>query len=388
MAHQKLNKAKTQLEKAAISRRNLLRSAGIAGAAAVVTACGGQSSDQNASSAALVGKTRRLKMVTSWPKNFPGMGTGAERLAKRIEALSDGRITVKVYAAGELVGALEGFDAVSQGKADMYHGAEYYWQGKSPAFNFFAAVPMGLTAGEMNAWIRFGGGQELWDELSGKFNIKPFMAGNTGTQMGGWFNKDINSIEDFQGLRIRMPGLGGEVMRRVGATPVTKQGGEIFQALSQGNIDATEWVGPWNDLAFGFHTIVKKYYYPGIHEPGTMLGMGLNKDLWEELSEQDKAIISHAAAAENETMLAEFNANNGRALDTLVNEHKVSLNRFNDSILKKLAEVSAEVLADTAKADPLTKRIFDSFSAARQSSMRWGEVSEQAFMHARSLASL
>ncbi len=366
-----------------VSRRNIIRGAGLVGAASLVAACSDNAGSQQGP--AIGKKQRNLKMVTSWPKNFPGMGTGAERLAKRIEALSDGRIKVKVYAAGELVGALEGFDAVSQGKADMYHAAEYYWQGKSPAFNFFAAVPMGLTASEMNAWIRFGGGQELWDELSGQFNIKPFMGGNTGTQMGGWYQKDINSIEDFQGLRIRMPGLGGEVMKRLGATPVTKQGGEIFQALSQGNIDATEWVGPWNDLAFGFHTIVKKYYYPGIHEPGTTLSLGLNKDLWEEMDAQDRAIIEHASMAENDAMLAEFNANNGRALNTLIDEHSVELKRFDDSILTKLSKVSAEVLADAAKNDEFTKRVFDSFSTSRVSSMRWGAVSEQAFMHARSL---
>ncbi|MEX0298130.1 MAG: TRAP transporter substrate-binding protein, partial [Kordiimonas sp.] len=345
---------------ASINRRNIIRGAGLVGVASLVAACGDNTSTQQGP--AIGKKQRSLKMVTSWPKNFPGMGTGAERLAKRIEALSDGRIKVKVYAAGELVGALEGFDAVSQGKADMYHAAEYYWQGKSPAFNFFAAVPMGLTAGEMNAWVRFGGGQELWDELSGQFNIKPFMGGNTGTQMGGWYQKDINSIEDFQGLRIRMPGLGGEVMKRLGATPVTKQGGEIFQALSQGNIDATEWVGPWNDLAFGFHTIVKKYYYPGIHEPGTTLSLGLNKDLWEEMDAQDRAIIEHASMAENDAMLAEFNANNGRALNTLTDEHSVELKRFDDSILEKLSKVSAEVLADAAKNDDFTKKVFESFS--------------------------
>lgn len=366
-----------------VSRRNIIRGAGIVGAASLVAACGDNTATQQ--TPAIGKKQRSLKMVTSWPKNFPGMGTGAERLARRIESLSDGRIKVKVYAAGELVGGFESFDAVSQGKADMYHAAEYYWQGKSPAFNFFAAVPMGLTAGEMNAWVRFGGGQELWDELSGQFNIKPFLGGNTGTQMGGWYQKDINSIEDFQGLRIRMPGLGGEVMQRIGATPVTKQGGEIFQALSQGNIDATEWVGPWNDLAFGFHTIVKKYYYPGIHEPGTALSLGLNKDLWEDMDAQDKAIIEHAAAAENDAMLAEFNANNGRALNTLINKHNVELNRFDDNILTELAKVSAQVLADNAKNDEFTKKVFDSFSAARTSSMRWGAVSEQAFMHARSL---
>ncbi|MCK0069614.1 TRAP transporter substrate-binding protein [Kordiimonas laminariae] len=368
-----------------LGRRALLRGAGVAGAAAVIAACDGGTTTTADGAPAIVSKKRNLKMVTSWPKNFPGLGTGADRLAKRIEALSDGAIKVKLYAAGELVGALECFDAVSQGKADMYHAAEYYWQGKSPAFNFFAAVPMGMTANEMNAWIQFGGGQELWDELSGGFNIKPFAAGNSSTQMGGWFNKDINSIEDFQGLRIRMPGLGGEVMKRIGATPVTKQGGEIFQALSQGNIDATEWVGPWNDLAFGFHTIVKKYYYPGIHEPGTTLSMGLNKELWEDMSPREQEIIRSASMAENDMMHAEFNANNARALNTLINDHGVELKRFDDAILKRLAEVSAEVIADAANTDELSQKVFKSFSESRTSGMQWGEIGEQAFVHARGL---
>jgi len=373
-------------QKTNLSRRNILRGAGIAGAAALVAACDNSADTKSGGGPAILSKKRSLKMVTSWPKNFPGTGTGAVRLARRIEALSDGQITIKVYAAGELVGALESFDAVSAGKADMYHAAEYYWQGKSPAFNFFAAVPMGMTANEMTAWIRFGGGQELWDELSGGFNVKPLLGGNTGTQMGGWFQKDINNIEDFQGLRIRMPGLGGEVMRRVGATPVTKQVGEIFQALSQGNIDATEWIGPWNDLAFGFHTIVKKYYYPGIHEPGTALGFGTNLDLWQDMSAKERNIFENAAMAENDYMYSEFNANNAHALETLINEHGVELLRFSDDILETLAKVSAEVVADAANADELTKRVYDSFMAARRGSMRWGAISEQAFMNARSLS--
>lgn len=373
-------------EEPAFSRRNILKGAGIVGAAALVAACDSGSDSGTASAPAILSKKRNLKMVTSWPKNFPGTGTGAERLARRIEELSDSAIKIKVYAAGELVGPLESFDAVSQGKADMYHAAEYYWQGKSPAFNFFASVPMGMTASEMTAWIRFGGGQELWDELSARFNVKPLLGGNTGTQMGGWFNRDMNSVEDFQGLRIRMPGLGGEVMRRIGATPVTKQVGEIFQSLSQGNIDATEWIGPWNDLAFGFHTIAKKYYYPGIHEPGTALGFGTNKDLWESFSPHERLIFENAAMAENDYMFSEFNANNARALETLINEHDVELKRFDDAILAKLAEVSAEVVADAAKTDALTTRIYDSFMEARRGSIRWGEISEQAFMHARSLA--
>ena len=370
-----------------LNRRRLLRGAGALGAAGLVAAC----SDDNAGSTeaggpAIVSKKRNLKMVTTWPKNFPGLGTGAERLAKRIEALSDGNISIRIYAGGELVGPLEAFDAVSQGKADMYHGAEYYWQGKSPAFNFFAAVPMGMTAPEIASWIRYGGGQELWDQLSGQFNVKPFLGGNSGTQMGGWFAKEMNSIEDFQGLRIRMPGLGGEVMKRIGATPVTKAGGEIFQALSQGNIDATEWVGPWNDLAFGFYSIVKNYYYPGIHEPGTALSLGLNLDIWNDMSATEKAWVEAAAAAENDIMLAEFNANNARALDTLVTEHGVKLHKFNDDILRTLGQVSAEVVAEAGAHDELSSQIYDSFSTARSGSMRWGNIAEKAFMEARNLS--
>nr|WP_308909592.1 TRAP transporter substrate-binding protein [Pseudokordiimonas caeni] len=372
-----------------IDRRALLRGAGLVGAAALLTACGGNS-DQDCApvdgAPAILSKKRSLKMVTAWPKNFPGLGTGAERLARRIEALSDGRIGVKLYAAGELVGALGGFDAVAQGQADMYHAAEYYWQGKSPAFNFFAAVPMGMTGSEISAWVRFGGGQELWDELAAPFGVKAMLAGNSGVQMGGWFQKDINSVEDFQGLRIRMPGLGGEVMRRLGATPITKQGGEIFQALSQGNIDATEWVGPWNDLAFGFHTIVKNYYYPGIHEPGSALSLGLNKKLWDDLSAQDRTIIEASAAAENDIMLAEFNANNARALDTLIREHGVQLKRFSDEILKRLGEISTEVIAEVAATDDISRRIFESYAASRKDGMRWGEIGERAFAEARALS--
>ena len=369
------------------SRRNIIRGAGLVGAATVVAACdGGATTKQTTGGPAIVSQKRSLKMVTTWPKNFPGLGTGAERLVRRIEALSDGNLSIKLYAGGELVGPLEAFDAVSQGKADMYHGGEYYWQGKSPAFNFFCAVPMGMTAPEITSWIRFGGGQQLWDELSAGFNVKAFLAGNSGTQMGGWFNKEMNSIEDFQGLRIRMPGLGGEVMKRVGATPVTKAGGEIFQALSQGNIDATEWVGPWNDLAFGFYSIVKNYYYPGIHEPGTALALGLNLDLWNEMSATEKAWIEAASATENDVMLAEFNANNARALDTLINEHDVNLLKFNDDILRTLGQVSNEVVAEAANHDELSKRIFDSYTASRSNSMRWGEIAEKAFMDARNLS--
>lgn len=365
-------------------RRKFLKLAGASGAAAILAGCGEPAGDEKKAGApAILSRKRSLKMVTSWPKNYPGAGTGAERLARRLSELTDGSLEVKVFAAGELVPAFGGFDAVASGKADLYHGAEYYWQGRSKAFNFFAAIPFGMTTTELAAWIYWDGGQELWDALSAPFGIKPFMAGSTGPQMGGWYRKEINSVEDFKGLRIRMPGLGGEVMERLGATPVTKAGGEIFLALSQGNIDATEWIGPWNDLAFGFHTIVDYYYWPGIHEPGTALGMGVNRDLWEDLAPAQRAAIENAAAAETIFMRSEYEAQNARALKTLIEEHGVKLRRFSDDILAEMGRVAGEVLADVAAGDELTGEIYRSYRASMGRTARWGEISERAFAAAR-----
>lgn len=369
-----------------LNRRSLLKGAGIVGAASLLSACGGnpECDSQTIESPAITSKKRTLKMVTSWPKNFPGLGTTAQDVSRRIEALSGGQIQIKVYAGGELVGPLGAFDAVSEGKADMYHAAEYYWQGKSKAFNFFGAVPFGMTAAERNAWLRFDGGQQLWDKLSAGFKIKPFACGNSGPQMGGWYNRDINTLDDFKGLRIRMPGLGGDVMAKLGATPVTKPGSELYQALSQGNIDAAEWIGPWNDLAFGFHNIVKNYYSPGIHEPGPTLSMGVNLDLWNDFSPWEKEIFQTATAAQNDLTYTEFNARNARALNTLVNEHGVKLKKFSDEILARMAELSIEVMQEAASTDAITKEVYESFKASRANSMRWTAIGESTFTSARS----
>ncbi|WP_404378477.1 TRAP transporter substrate-binding protein [Caenispirillum salinarum] len=350
-----------------------------------VPAAAGLAAASSLSAPAYAQGKRQLKLVTTWPKNFPGLGTGAQRYADRITAMTDGTLEVKLLAAGELVPPFESFDAVSTGTADMYHGAEYYWQGKSPAFNFFAAVPFGLTATEMNAWIYHSGGQEVWDELSAKFNIKAMPCGNTGVQMGGWFNKEINSLDDFKGLTMRMPGLGGEVLRKIGATAVALPGGEIFPALQSGAIDATEWVGPWNDLAFGFYRIAKFYYYPGFHEPGATLSTGINLDTWNELTESQKAIVEAAAKAENTYMLAEFNAQNGNALNTLVNEHNVQLKKFPDDVLKAIGQASGEVIADLAAKNEDVKKVYDSFIKFRKNAMEWASVSDQAYWEARAL---
>ena len=229
---------------------------------------------------ALAQKVRRLKMVTDWPAGSPGLQSSAERLAQRIGYATEGRIQVEVFPAGTFVRALETFDAVGDGVADMYHSAEYYWERRSRAFSFFAAVPFGFTANELFAWVQYGGGQELWDSLSAQFNIKPLLCCNTGTQMGGWCTREIASLQQLKGLRYRMPGLGGEVLRRLGAIVVNVPGGNIVASLKSGAIEGSEWVGPWPDLAMGLQKVAPYYYYPGFHEPGTGITLGINKRVW------------------------------------------------------------------------------------------------------------
>ena len=356
-------------------RRTFLAGVGAAGAAAASTF----------PAPAISQGIRELKLVTSWPRGFPGLSTSADRLARIITESSGGRLQVKVFHAGEMVAALEAFDAVSTGVADMYHSAEYYWQGKSPGFSFFCTVPFGFTANEINAWVYQGGGQELWDELGAKFNLKSLLACNTGVQMGGWFGKEVTSIESYRGLRYRMPGMGGEVLRRLGAIVVNLPGGEIVPALRSGALDASEWVGPWNDLELGLHTAVKLYYYPGFHEPGTALALGINKGVWDGLPADQRHLIAAAAAAENCLSIAEFNAKNTIALDKLVGEHGVQIRKFEDSILTTLGRVSGEVLAELSKKDELTRCIYDSYIKFRKTTLRWGDLSERGYLNARSL---
>ena len=325
------------------------------------------------------------RMVTTWPKNFPGLGTGANQLAKYITDMSGGRLKVTVYGANEVVPPFESFDAVSRGTAEMGHGAAYYWKGKSPATQFFAAVPFGLNAVETNAWIYQGGGQKLWDDLYGQFNLKPFLAGNTGVQMGGWFNREINSLSDMNGLKMRMPGLGGDVLTAIGAVPKALPGGEIFTSLQSGAIDATEWVGPYNDLAFGFYKVAKFYYYPGWHEPGTALESFVNKDAYEALPKELQQVVTVACQAANNDMYAEFMARNGDALSTLVNKHNVQLKRFPDDVVAKLRDVSEQVVAEVAAGDAESKKVYDNFVNFRFKVAKWYGLSEVGFAEARGI---
>ncbi len=328
---------------------------------------------------------KQLKMVTTWPKNFPGLGTGAEHLAKRINAMSGGKLEVKVFAAGELVPPFQSFDAVSSGNAEMSHSVSYYWQGKSPAFNFFAAVPFGMTAMEHAAWILWGGGMKLWEELGDQFGVKPFMRASTGVQMGGWYRKEINSLDDYKGLKFRMPGLGGEVLRKLGAAVVNLPGGEIFPALQAGTIDGTEWVGPWNDMAFGFYRVAKYYYWPGFHEPNTTGEVLVNKKVWGSLSKEHQEIIEVAVQAEALREYAEFYWGNSTSLEVLLTKHKVELRKFSDELLSAIGKVSGEVVAEVGHKDAFTTKVYDSFISFRKQAIAWTRIGEQGFMNARAL---
>jgi TRAP-type mannitol/chloroaromatic compound transport system substrate-binding protein len=329
---------------------------------------------------------KRFRMVTTWPKDFPGLGQMPNRFAKALKNMTSGLMEVKVYSAGELVGAMESFDATASGAADMYHGAEYYWQGKSKGFSFFTSVPMGMTAAEIMGWIDHGGGQKLWDNLSANFNIKPFQAGNTGHQTGGWFKKKINTLDDFKGLKIRMPGLGGEVIRRLGGAAVQLSGGEIYQALQSGSIDATEWVGPWNDYAFGFYREAPYYYAPGFHEPGASLAVGINLDIWNNLSDSEQSIIRYACKSANDSSLGEYTHENAKALEILKINHGIYPRYFTDEIMKEIGKISNDVVFELGNSDSQTATIYESYIKARNSYNKWTEMSDGLYINARKIS--
>lgn len=376
-----------------MKRRDFLKTAGSAsllGAGSLLTACGRNgdessgASSPNASSRPAK-KTYEWKMVTTWPKNFPGLGTGAEFLAQRIEAVTGGRIRIRVYGGGEMVPALEAFDAVSRGTAEMGHGASYYWKNKAEAAQFFSAVPFGMNAQEMNGWLYHGGGLELWRKVYSNFGLVPFPAGNTGVQMGGWFNKEINGVADLKGLKMRIPGLGSEVLSRAGGSPVLMPGAELFTSLKQGTIDATEWVGPYNDLAFGLHQAARYYYYPGWHEPGSTLECFINQQAWDSLDGELQEQVAVCCGRANQDMLAEYTARNPKALDTLINEHGVDLRPFPDEVLKRLGELSREVVADVADKNAETREVYDSYMSFLKAAREYHDVSERAYFKARAL---
>jgi TRAP-type mannitol/chloroaromatic compound transport system substrate-binding protein len=349
----------------------------------ILASCGGKDADPATAGTVDIQKTYKWKLVTTWPKNYPGLGTAPENFAKKVEAMSGGRIQIKVFGAGQLVPAFEVFDAVSQGTAEVGHGAAYYWTGKSKATGFFTSVPFGLNAQEMNGWLHYGGGLELWRELYSPFNLIPFAGGSTGVQMAGWFNREINSMEDIKGLKMRIPGLGGDVITRAGGVSVTMPGGELYTSMQTGVIDATEWVGPYNDLAFGFHQVAKYYYYPGWHEPGPVLELIVNKDAYATLPEDLQAIIEGAARAVNQDMLDEYTARNNSALVELVETHGVDVRKLPDDVIAELRRLSAEVLEELGQDSEISGRIAESVKAFKKQAMAYHAISEESYYRAR-----
>jgi TRAP-type mannitol/chloroaromatic compound transport system substrate-binding protein len=351
-------------------------------AAAGLAACSKQDAGGEAQ-AARSGETFEWSIATSWPPKYPGLGIAVNNLAQRIEAASGGRLKLKVYAAGELVPAFEAFDAASRGTVEMGHDAAYYHKGKVPAAQFMTAIPFGMTFMEMNAWLYYGEGLALWRELYEPFNLVPFPCGNTGVQMGGWFNKEINSIADLKGLKMRIPGLGGEVLRRAGGTPVTLPASEIFTSLQTGAIDATEWVGPYNDITLGLHTVARYYYYPGWQEPAPSLQAYVNRQAWDSLPPDLQAIIDISCQAITTDMQAEYTHGNAVALEQLTADPNVELRQFPDEVLQYLKSIAQEIVEEMVADDPMAAKIYKSWSSFLAQSIPNSRITEQAFLATR-----
>ena len=364
-------------------RKNMKMNKYISLAVLLLLAGCGQSGVEEGANTSLEQKQYNWRLVTAWPKNYPGLGMAPERIADLVEEMSNGQMKITVYGAGEQVPAFGVFDAVSSGSHQMGHSGGYFWKGKVPAAQFFTGVPFGLTADEINAWTNRGGGLELWREIYEPFNIYPIPAGNTGTQMFGWFNKEINSLEDIKGLKMRIPGIGGEVLKRAGGIPVTLPGGELFTALQTGVIDATEWVGPYNDLTFGFQQTAKYYYYPGWHEPGSMLELLINKDAWDSLPKHLQVIIETASKAVNQDILDEYTARNNKALRELVDVHGVELRRLPDDVIAEFKIIANEILEENASEDETVNKVYQSYLKFKNEVSEYHKVSEDAFVEAR-----
>ncbi len=349
-----------------------------AGAGILLGGCNNQAAT-NQDITSLIQKKYNWKMVTTWPPNFPVLGEACQLFADWVDQMSLGQMKIKVYGAGELIPGLEVFDAVSSGAAEMGNGAAYYWAGKSPATQFFAAVPFGMNAQQMNAWIYSGGGLALWQELYKKFGLIAFPAGNTTMQMGGWFNKEINTIDDFKGLKMRIPGLGGKVLTKAGGTAVLSSGNEIYTNLERGVIDATEWIGPYHDYVMGFHKIAKYYYSPGWHEPGSVLENMFNLKEFEALPAHLKVILETASARMNLWVISEFEAKNNEYLNKIKAEQGVELRKFSPEILQILKKYTDEVLHEMAATDAFTKKVYDSFNTFRNDIKSWAAYSEKLY---------
>ncbi len=357
-----------------MKRRDFIKTAAVGAGVAVTTVA----------APAIAQQRFNWRMVTTWPRNFPGLGVGAQRLADRITAMSGGRLTVRVFSAGELVPALQSFDAVIEGSAEMSHGAAYYWQNKSQATSFFTGVPYGMTSRELAAWVRYMGGQEIWDKVYDQFGVKGFLSGDTGTQAGGWFRKELTGLADVQGINFRTPGLGGQVWQRMGANVVNMAAGEIYQALQSGALDAAEFVGPYNDLALGFYQICKEYYFPSFIEPGLATELVVNKSKFAALPKDLQQIVEFACQAEFDQVASDFYANDPIALKTLVEQHGVNIRFFPEEILAAGAKAAMAIVGELREhRDALTRETAESFVKSLKLLQTRTENVDQAFAAAR-----
>ena len=351
-----------------MDRRSFLKTSALGGSAAAASTL---------AAPAYAAGHRTLTMVTSWGRGLAGVFDAAQKVAEDITAMSDGTLTIEVKAAGELVGAFEVFDAVTAGQADMYHAADYYFGGQHPGYFYFTSVPFGMTAQELLNWYEHGDGKAFHDELGEIFGLKSFLAGNTGAQAGGWFRKEITGPEDFNGLKFRMPGMGGEVLGKLGASVQNLPGSEVYQALASGAIDGTEWIGPWADEKAGFQEITKFYYTAGMHEPGAALSLATNLDVFNELTPAQQKIIEVAAGNTHQWNLAQFLNNNGTALQRL-QSGGVKVLEFPDSVWDAMGAAAAEV-KDQYAGDDIYDRLRASYEASQAASSGWLTRSEGAY---------
>jgi TRAP-type mannitol/chloroaromatic compound transport system substrate-binding protein len=322
-----------------------------------------------------------MKLATSWPAHFPIMGTGVEKFAQRIAQISGGSLEIKIYPKNTLVPGLAVFDACSSGQIDAFHSGPYYWKGKNSAFSLYSGIPFGFTAEEINSWMLFGGGYELWREHYARYNLYPFMGGNTNIQMGGWYRKPINSLADMQGLKMRIPGLAGEVFSKMGVNPILLPAGEIYTSLERGVIDATEWVGPALDLKMGFYKVAP-YYYSGWHEPGSILEVTFNKHSWQKLASEHQAMIEVASSEMNSNMTYEFHAQNILALSTL-KDLGVTLLEYPREIIEAGKKALVEVLTEQSAKNEDFKNVYSSIKSHLDLSKEWDKASLKYFLNQR-----
>jgi TRAP-type mannitol/chloroaromatic compound transport system substrate-binding protein len=363
-----------------INRKSFLKKSVLGAAGASMLASGCSPTPETSKAKVVTDYDKRFKwnMVTTWPPNFPIMGEGCNKFGEWVDQMSGGRLKIRVFGGGELIPALEAFDAVSSGTAQIGHGSAYYWAGKIPAAQFFASVPFGMNAQQVNAWIMSGGGMPLWRELYAPFNLIPFLAGNTNAQMGGWFNKEINSIEDVKGLKMRIPGLGGRVFERAGGSAILSAGSEIYTNLERGVIDATEWIGPYHDYKMGFHEIAKYYYSPGWHEAGTALEIFINTSSYQSLPPDLQSIVETACARLNLYMMTELEAKNAEYLAKMRSEG-VDIRSFPDEVLAAFKTITKEVIDEIVANDPKAAKIYASFKSFKTMDKDWSDLTEKVF---------